>query len=93
MPDDFINQLGGGGGEPPPGGGGGGGTNAGSTADIFRNQVLSGLLTAIQAAFPQATTTISGAATAGAATLPANPTAFLTITVGSDAYKVPLYKV
>lgn len=93
MADDFINALGGAPSPDAPGPSSRGGTDAGSTADILRNQVLSAILTALQAAFPQATATISPTATAGAATLPTNPTAFLTITVGSQAFKVPLYAV
>lgn len=93
MPDDFVNALGAPQQSGPPEGLRGGGTDAGSTADILRNQVLSAILTALQASFPQATASISATATAGAATLPANPVAFLTITVGSAAYKVPIYAV
>jgi hypothetical protein len=83
MVDDFINSL----------GGSGAGTNTSTTADQLRNQVLSQLVVALQNALPQSTSAISATATAGVATLPANPTAFLTITVGSTAYKLPLYKV
>lgn len=86
MADDFINQLGGGNGSP-------GSTTTGTVADQLRNQVLSQLVTVLSNAFPQATASISATATGGAATLPANPTAFLTITVGSTAYKLALYSV
>lgn len=89
MADDYIGALGG----DTPGGTQIGGANTNTTADQLRNQVLSRLVTALEAAFPQATATVSLTATAGAATLPANPTGFLTITVGSDAYKIALYKV
>lgn len=89
MADDYANSLG----ANTPGGSQAGGANTNTTADQLRNQVLSAILTALQASFPQATASISATATAGAATLPANPTAFLTITVGATAYKLPLYKV
>lgn len=89
MADDFIDTLGG----NAPGGSQVGGANTNTTADQLRNQVLSAILTALQAAFPQATATISATATAGAATLPANPAAFLTITVGAGSYKIPLYNL
>lgn len=55
------------------------------------NQIMSTLVTVLQAAFPQASASTSGSAIGGAATLPANPVAFLTVTVGSTAYKIPLY--
>ena len=84
---DFMNSLGG----DAPGGNQVGGANTNTSADQLRNQVLSGILTALQNGFPQATASISSTATAGSATLPSNPTAFLTITVGADAYKIPLY--
>jgi len=87
MADDFINSLGG----DAPGGSQVGGANTNTTADQLRNQVLSAILTALQAAFPQASASISHSATAGPDTLPAKPAGFLTITVGSTAYKVPLY--
>lgn len=87
MVDDFTNSLGG----NSPGGSQVGGANTNTTADQLRNQVLSAILTALQAAFPQATASISATATAGAATLPANPVAFLTINVGAASYKIALY--
>lgn len=80
MADDFI------------GGSGGGGSAAGTTADILRNQVLSQLVTVLLTLFPQASSAVTATATAGAATLPAAPTAFLTITLNGTAYKVALYK-
>lgn len=86
MADDFINGLGG----SVPADASGSNTT-GTVADQLRNQVLSGLLTAFQNAFPQATASISSSASAGSAMLPANPTAFLTIQVGATAYKIPLY--
>lgn len=49
------------------------------------------LVTALQAAFPQADAAVTATATGGAATLPANPVAFLTLTLAGTAYKVPLY--
>jgi hypothetical protein len=89
MADEFINSLGGGASAPQSGGG----TAAGTTADILRNQVLSRLVEVLTAAFPQATAQISNTANPGTATLPANPTAFLTITVGAQSFKIPLYSV
>jgi hypothetical protein len=87
MADDWAAALGG----DTPGGAQVGGANTNTTADQLRNQVLSGILTTLMNAFPQATASISATATGGAATLPANPVAFLTITVGSTAYKLALY--
>lgn len=78
---DFIGSL-----------GGGGSAGAQATADQLRNQVLSQLVTVLQTLFPQASSSITATAIAGAATLPANPTAFLTITVNGTAYKVALYR-
>lgn len=45
----------------------------------------------LEAAFPQANAAVTTSATAGAQTLPANPSGFLTVTVSGSAYKVPLY--
>lgn len=81
MADDFIVGL----------GGSGQGTSTSTTADQLRNQVLSELVTVLGKLFPQASASISASASAGAATLPAAPTAFLTITVGSTSYKIALY--
>lgn len=89
MADDFINNLG----ADTPGGGQVGGANTNTTADQLRNQVLSAILTALQASFPQATASISHTATAGPDTLPAKPAGFLTVTVGSTAFKIPLYGI
>jgi hypothetical protein len=89
MADDYINSLGGGASAPQSGGG----TAAGTTADILRNQVLSQLVTTLMNMFPQATAQISMTANAGEATLPDKPTGFLTITVGPQAFKIPLYAV
>lgn len=52
---------------------------------------INALVQAIKAVFPQGTA-ITSTATGGAATLPANPQAFMTVT-GQDGntYKVPLY--
>lgn len=86
MADDFIDALGGKTSD-------GGSNTTGTVADQLRNQVLSGILTALQNKWPDATASISATATAGAATLPANPVAFLTITVGAAAYKIPLYNL
>jgi hypothetical protein len=97
MADDFVNGLGGSGAGDAPGGGGG--TNAGSTADILRNQVLSQLTTtlgqvttALQAAFPQASTNLTTTATGGTHAVPANAFQFLTITINGVAYKVALFQ-
>lgn len=82
---DYINQLG-------ANGGGTSGAGAGGTsADQFRNQVLSQLVMALQNAIPQASASVVATATAGSATLPAAPVAFLTITVSGVAYKLALY--
>jgi hypothetical protein len=90
MADDFINALGG----AASGAQTGGGTAAGTTADILRNQVLSQLVTVLTNAFPQATAQISNTATGGGAQgLPPQPTAYLTITIGAQAFKIPLYGV
>lgn len=89
MADDWASSLGG----DTPGGAQIGGANTNTTADQLRNQVLSAILVALQAAFPQATASISHTATAGPDTLPAKPAGFLTITVGSTSYKVPLYEL
>lgn len=69
--------------------------------DIDLQQLVSGsnnvakainlLVTTLQAGIPQAGSTVAATATAGAAALPAAPAAFLTLTVGSTAYKIPLY--
>jgi mevalonate pyrophosphate decarboxylase len=55
-------------------------------------QNVSAIYTQMLNMFPQANGTASSA-TAGAATLPAAPTAFLEITYNNVQYKVPLYKV
>lgn len=89
MADDFIDALGG----NAPGGSQVGGANTNTTADQLRNQVLSAILTALQNKFPDASASISATATAGAAMLPANPAAFLTVTVGATSYKIPLYNL
>ncbi len=95
MADDFVNGLGGSAtGDAPSGGG----INAGSTADILRNQVLSQLATslaalvpAFQAAFPQASTNLTTTATGGTHAVPANAAQFLTITINGTAYKIALF--
>lgn len=94
MADDFIGGLGG----STPEGSQVGGANTNTTADQLRNQVLSklavslgGVVTALQAAFPQASTSLTTTATAGTQTLPAKPAEFLSITVNGVAYKIPLY--
>lgn len=79
---DFIGSL-----------GGGGSAGAQATADQLRNQVLSQLVTVLQTLFPQASSSVTATATAGAGTLPAAPDKFLTITISGTAYKVALYKV
>lgn len=45
----------------------------------------------LAAAFPQADAAVTSTATGGGATLPANPEAFLTVTVSGESYKIPLY--
>lgn len=52
---------------------------------------LNSLAKIVQAAFPQAGSSITHSATAGADTLPGNPSGFLTITVSGVTYKIPLY--
>lgn len=61
MADDFIAGLGG----DTPGGSQIGGANTNTTADQLRNQVLSGMLVALQNGFPRVvgTFTLSAAAT------------------------------
>jgi hypothetical protein len=87
MADDYINTIGG----PASGPQSGGGTAAGTTADILRNQVLSQLVTVLTNAFPQASASISQIASGGSAMLPANPVAFLTVTVSGQNFKIALY--
>lgn len=94
MSDTFVNSLG----SSSPGGGQVGGANTNTTADQLRNQVLSQLavslasvVTALQAAFPQASASIATTATAGTKTLPAAPADFLVISVNGVSYKLPLY--
>lgn len=55
------------------------------------NQNISQLIMTLKAIFPQATATTSATATAGAATLPANPAGFLTVNIGGTNFKVPYY--
>jgi len=45
----------------------------------------------IGSVFPIGGTSVSTSATAGAATLPANPVAFTTVTINGTSYKIPLY--
>lgn len=70
-----------------------GGGNSDSIFSILQNGVkyLGQLVVAVQKIFPQTSGT-SGTATGGAATLPANPAGFLTVTLpnGTTA-KVPYY--
>lgn len=96
MADDFISGLGGG--SSMAEGGSGGGTNAGSTADILRNQVLSQLTTtlqqvatALQSAFPQAGSNLTTTATGGSHAVPGSAAQFLTVTINGVAYKAALY--
>lgn len=69
------------------------GDGDGGNRSVMQNavKVLSAMLTVFQSTFPQVTGT-SGSATAGAATLPANPVGFITITLpdGTTA-KIPYY--
>lgn len=60
MADDYIGSLGGG----TPGGMQVGGANTNTTADQLRNQVLSGILTALQSGFPRVVGTFTLAAAA-----------------------------
>lgn len=62
-----------------------------ATNGAFLNQNISQLIQTLLAIFPQATAQTSGTATAGAATLPANPVGFLIINIGGTAFKVPYY--
>jgi hypothetical protein len=71
MADDFINALGAPSG--PPEGQRGGGTDAGSTADILRNQVLSRLAMALENGFPR-TVGIFTLAAAATTTVPQTAT-------------------
>ena len=94
MSDTFVNNLG----SSSPGGGQIGGANTNTTADQLRNQVLSQVATnlasvtaALQAAFPQASSSIAPTATAGTASLPAAPANFLAVTINGTAFKIPLY--
>jgi hypothetical protein len=94
MSDTFVNSLG----SSTTGGQQVGGANTNTTADQLRNQVLSQLatslasvVTALQAAFPQASTNLTTTATAGTHTVPASAAEFLTITINGTAYKVALF--
>lgn len=51
---------------------------------------INSLIKTMTNVFPQQGGT-SATATGGAATLPANPVGFLTVTIGGVAYKVPYY--
>ena len=67
-------------------------TSGGNLAAMLNGvRYLGQIVTALQAIFPQTSGT-SGTATGGAATLPANPVGFLTVTLpdGTTA-KVPYY--
>lgn len=96
MADDFIGGLGAG--SSSDGSPSGGGTNAGSTADILRNQVLSQLTVtlgqvtaALQAAFPQASTNLTTTATGGTHAVPANAVFFMPVIINGTTYKVALF--
>lgn len=96
MADDFVNSLGG----STPEGGQVGGANTNTTADQLRNQVLSQLavtlatlVTALQAAFPQASNNLTTTATAGSHTVPTSAAEYLTITINGTSYKVALFNV
>lgn len=54
-------------------------------------QAINTLNQTLAATFPQADAAVTHSATAGSDTLPADPAAFLTITVDGVAYKVALY--
>lgn len=62
-----------------------------ATNQKLMNQNISLLIQTIQAVFPQATSQTSATATAGAATLPANPVGFLTVNINGTNVKVPYY--
>lgn len=64
-----------------------------ATNGALLNQNISLLIQTLQAIFPQATSQTSGTATAGAATLPANPVGFLNVTINGTPVKVPYYNV
>lgn len=90
---DFIGNLGGG-----VGGQQVGGANTNTTADQLRNQVLSELtttlsqvVTALQAAFPQASANLTTTATGGSHAVPGNAAEFLTITINGVSYKLALF--
>lgn len=53
-------------------------------------QAVQAQTAAIQLVFPNTTGT-SATATAGAATLPANPVKFITVSVSGTSFKIPLY--
>lgn len=69
------------------------GDDGGGNRSVLSNAVryLGLMVQALQTSFPQVTGT-SSSATAGAATLPANPVGFITITLpGGTSAKVPYY--
>ncbi len=52
---------------------------------------INNLSAAVKSIFPAASSTTSGTATAGAATLPANPAGFINVTINGTPVKVPYY--
>ena len=94
MANDFIGGLG----ASTPGGGQIGGANTNTTADQLRNQILSQLtttladvVTALQAAFPQASTNLVTSATGGSHAVPANAAFFMPVVINGTTYKIALF--
>lgn len=90
----FIGSLG----ASTPGGAQVGGANTNTTADQLRNQVLSQLtttlgdvVTALQSAFPQASSNLVTTATGGSHAVPANAVFFLPVVINGITYKVALF--
>jgi hypothetical protein len=79
MGDSFTDSLGGGG---LPNSQAGGGTNTSTTADQLRNQVLSGMLVALQNGFPRVagTFTLAAAATTVVPQTATESTSLITLT-------------
>lgn len=62
-----------------------------ATNGSLLNQNISRLIQTLEQIFPQATAQTSTTASAGAATLPANPLGFMTVTINGTQVKVPYY--
>ena len=93
MSDTFVNSLGNGVAGAQSG-------NTSTTADQLRNQVLSQLatslasvVTALQAAFPQASTNLVTTATGGSHAVPADAVLFMPVVINGTTYKVALFAV